>query len=83
MDKSKGRPPKKMSLEEADAQAALTSAVIRGYAPEVIEQLRKNLTAVQEKYKKKKVGEAVPLKDVPGKLVSSNVYPATRPIKIP
>ena len=78
----KGRLPKKMSAEEADAQMALDSACIRGYSQEVIEQLRKNLETVRSK-KKKVIGEAVPVHDVPPPLKSSTLYPATKPIKIP
>ena len=81
-DKTKFRAPKKMSQEESDAYHALNSAIIRGYSPEVIEQLRKNFTTVQEKYKKPKIGEAVPKRTLSPNLEPSNVYPATRPIKI-
>lgn len=41
--------PKKLSTEEFDAQYALSSAVVRGSSPEILEQLRLKLTVIQNR----------------------------------
>ena len=48
----KTKPPKKMSIEESDAQYALSSAVVRGSSQEVLEDLRLKLALIRKKQMK-------------------------------